>query len=143
MDQRGGRVCQFLLGLVQKTQTNEEDTGIQLAPTPQVSEDPKIILPHPIFHPTLFVVQWREVVSEVVRMRAKQGAGPGAGSERNVGLGGNCCCQGGTAAALGKQGREGGKGVPRGLPRARATDWGVAWGGELGARLPELGPPGK
>lgn len=139
MDQRGGRVCQFLLGLVQKTQTNEEDAGIQLAPTPQVSEDPKIILPHPIFHPTLFVEQWREVVSEVVRMRAKQGAGPGAGSERNVGVGGNCCCPGQAREG----GKEGGKGVPRGLPRARATDWGVAWGGELGARLPELGPPGK
>lgn len=128
MDQRGGRVCQFLLGLVQKTQTNEGDAGIQLAPTLQVSGDPKIILPHPIYHPIFSVEQQREVV----RMRAKQGAGPGAGSGRNVGVGG-------AAAALGKRGRE----APRGLPRARATGWGAAWGGELGARLPELGPPGK
>lgn len=71
--------------------------GIQLAPTPQVSGDPKLILPHPIFHPTFSVEHWREVV----RMQAKQGAGPGAGSGRNVGVGG-------TAAALGKRGREGG-----------------------------------
>lgn len=102
MDQRGGRVCQFLLGLVQKTQTNEEYAGIQLAPTPQVSEDPKIILPHPIFHPT-FVEQRREVV----RIQAKQGAGPRAGSGRNMGVGG-------TAAALGKRGREGGRKGGRG-----------------------------
>lgn len=73
--------------------------GIQLAPTPQVSGDPKLILPHPIFHPTFSVEHWREVV----RMQAKQGAGPGAGSGRNVGVGG-------TAAALGKRGREGGSG---------------------------------
>lgn len=97
MDQRGGKVCQFLLGLVQKTQTNEEDAGIQLTPTPQVSGDPQIILPHPIFHPTFSVEQRRKVV----RMRAKQGAGPRAGSGRNMGVGG-------TAAAPGKRGREGG-----------------------------------
>lgn len=53
---------------------------------------------------------------------------------------------GGTAAALGKRGREGGREEREcleGCPGPEPQTGGVAWGGELGARLPELGPPGK
>lgn len=107
--QRGGRVCQFFLGLVQKTQTKKWLESSSPHPSLQRSQ---ISLPHPF--PTQPSPQCNgAMVRMLVRIGAKQGAGPGWLGVEGV---------------WGWQARQE-WGGPRGLPgRGSRPPGGLSWG---------------
>lgn len=114
---------------VQKPKQNEEDCWDPARPLhPRSQEIPNL------FFPTPFSTQPSGAVARVVRMQAKQGAGPVQKLEGTWVWEERCCCPGQAREG----GREGGRGAARGLPGLQATGWGQPGAGARGLAA-ELG----